>query len=107
MIFHTIYITLKDNSKEAIKRQLALGEKYLANHPGEIAFAASVYDPNVTRHKQVSYLVNEHFDVAFHMMFKDRKSHDAYQVSPRHVKQFIPESNTNWVKIRVFDSVSA
>ena len=61
---------------------------------------------NLARHKQVPYLFNDDaFDVAFHIVFSGRKAHDEYQVSDAHVKHFIPESNPNWVKIRVFDSI--
>ena len=105
-IHHDIFITLKDRSAAAVRRQLELGKKYLANHFGELSFFATVLAHNLTRHKQVSYLFNDDdFDVAFHMVFSDRQEHDAYQVSDAHVKHFIPESNPNWVKIRVFDSV--
>lgn len=106
-VYHEIYITLKDDSEEAIHRQLQLGEKYLTNHPGELKFSAQVMAKDLTRHKQVSYLENETFTVAFKMVFKDRESHDKYQTSDRHVKHFIPESNKNWVKIKVFDSVES
>lgn len=105
-IHHDIYITLKDRSKEARDKQLALGEKYLTNHPGALSYVGTVLAKNLTRHKQKSYLVNEdNFDVAFHIVFKDSKAHDAYQVSDRHVNHFIPESSPNWTKLRVFDSV--
>jgi hypothetical protein len=105
-IHHDIFITLKDKSAARVQKQLALGKKYLANHPGELSFFATVLAHNLTRHKQVAYLFNDDdFDVAFHMVFSDRQAHDAYQVSDAHVNHFIPESNPNWVKIRVFDSV--
>ncbi|PYE88173.1 Dabb family protein [Phyllobacterium leguminum] len=105
-IHHSIYITLKDKSEAAVRKQLELGEKYLSDHPGELSFFATVVARNLTRHKQVAYLFNEdNFDVAFHMIWADAKSHDAYQVSDAHVNHFIPQSNPNWVKIRVFDSV--
>jgi hypothetical protein len=105
-IYHDIYITLKDKSPSAVQRQLELGKKYLANHPGELSFTATVLAHNLTRHKQVPYLFNEdNFDVAFHMVFSGRRAHDDYQVSDEHVKHFIPDSNPNWIKIRVFDSV--
>lgn len=104
-IQHDIFIKLKDSSLDSSKRQLELGIKYLAEHPGQLYFGASCLAFNVDRHKQVPYLVNElDFDVAFHMIFKDAQSHDMYQVSDRHVKHFIPESKGNWSKIRVFDS---
>ncbi|VVE51761.1 hypothetical protein PHO31112_04739 [Pandoraea horticolens] len=105
-IHHSIYITLKDKSPSAIKKQLELGRKYLTKHPGEISFFATVLARNLTRHKQVDYLFNEEdYDVAFIMIFADRHAHDAYQVSDDHVNHFIPKSNLNWQKIRVFDSV--
>lgn len=105
-IHHSIYITLKDKSPDAVKKQLELGKKYLTKHPGELSFFATVVARNLTRHKQVAYLFNEdNFDVAFHMVWADREAHDVYQNSDRHVHHFIPESKPNWVKIRVFDSV--
>ena len=105
-IHHDIFITLKDKSPVAIQKQLELGKKYLDNHPGELSFFATALAHNLTRHKQVSYLFNDDgFDVAFHMVFANREAHDAYQVSDAHVHHFIPESNPNWVKIRMFDSI--
>lgn len=107
-IYHDIYITLKDKSPKAVQRQVELGKKYLSNHPGELSFTATVLAHGLTRHKQVAYLVNDTgFDVAFHLVFDGRQSHDKYQVSDRHVKHFIPESNPNWVKLRVFDSTES
>ncbi|RCS24563.1 Dabb family protein [Phyllobacterium salinisoli] len=103
---HSIYITLKDKNPAAVEKQLELGKKYLNDHPGELSFFATVVAHDLTRHKQVSYLFNEDdFDVAFHMVFADRQAHDTYQISDAHVNHFIPQSNLNWVKIRVFDSV--
>jgi hypothetical protein len=43
------------------------------------------------------------FDVALHMVFDGKASHDKYQEAPRH-KQFIEEQQKNWKKVRVFDS---
>lgn len=105
-IHHDIYITLKDRSSGAVQRQLGLGKEYLADHPGELSFSATVLAQNLIRGKQVPYLVNEDdFDVAFHMVFSSRLAHDEYLASDARVKHFIPESNPNWVKVRVFDSV--
>ena len=104
-IHHDIFITLRDKSPKAVERQLDLGRKYLTNHPGELSFSSTVLAKNLTRHKQVSYLFNDdEFDVAFHVIFANRRAHDVYQTSDQHVNHFIPESNPNWVKIRVFDS---
>lgn len=107
-IYHDIYITLKNHSSSAVQKQLKLGKEYLGTnkHPGELAFSATVLAHNLKRHKQVPYLHNEvDFDVAFHLVFANRRAHDAYQVSDAHVNHFIPESKSNWKELRVFDSV--
>ena len=43
------------------------------------------------------------FDVALHVVFDSKASHDKYQEAPRH-KQFIEEQQKNWKQVRVFDS---
>ena len=43
------------------------------------------------------------FDVALHVVFKDKAAHDEYQKTARHLK-FIEENQANWKKVRVFDS---
>jgi len=43
------------------------------------------------------------WDVALHLYFKNRASHDRYQEAPRH-KQFTDEQRGNWKRVRVFDS---
>ena len=105
MIFHEIFIKLKDASPAAVKKQLDLGREYLSNHPGQLSFAATVLATGLTRHTQVSYLLNDiAFTVCFHITFANAQAHNEYQVSPRHVEHFIPLSNSNWESIRVFDS---
>jgi hypothetical protein len=43
------------------------------------------------------------FDVALHLVFKDKDAHDKYQVSERH-KQFVAAHSNSMKKVRVFDS---
>ena len=43
------------------------------------------------------------FDVALHLVFSDRQSHDLYQVSDRH-QEFIATNRDNWSQVRVYDS---
>ena len=43
------------------------------------------------------------FDVALHVVFKDKASHDQYSRAQRHLK-FIEDNKDNWKKVRVFDS---
>ena len=43
------------------------------------------------------------FDVALHVVFEDKASHDVYQTAPRH-EAFIEECKSNWKQVRVFDA---
>jgi hypothetical protein len=98
MLSHDVYFTLKDKSPAA-KHQLVAGcKQFLANHPGTVWFAAGtlvgVHDRDVN---------DRGFDVALHMVFKNKAAHDQYQETPRHHK-FIEEFKDNWESVRVFDS---
>jgi hypothetical protein len=98
MSAHDVYFTLKDKSAEAKENLVAGCKKYLADHPGTVWFAAGVI---VAEHQRD---VNDrNFDVALHIVFKDKASHDKYQDAPQHHK-FIEEYEQNWEMVRVFDS---
>jgi len=99
MLAHNVYFALKDNSAAAKNKLVDACKKYLSNHPGEVFFAAGTRAEDLTRE------VNDRdFDVALHIVFKDKAAHDKYQDDKRH-KQFIEENKDNWKKVRVFDSV--
>lgn len=98
LIAHNVYFSLKDSTPAAREKLVAACKKYLTKHPGEVFFAAGVVA------KELDRPVNDlGFDVALHIVFEDRKTHDLYQDAPRH-KQFIDENKDNWKKVRVFDS---
>jgi hypothetical protein len=98
MLSHDVYFTLKDKSPEAKKELVAGCKKFLSEHPGTVWFAAGVL---VGEHERE---VNDRgFDVALHIVFKDKASHDKYQEAPGHHK-FIEEFKYNWESVRVFDS---
>jgi hypothetical protein len=98
LLSHDVYFTLKDNSAAAKDKLVAACKKYLAKHPGEVAFAVG------TRVEDLKREVNDQdFDVALHIVFKTRADHDRYQDADRH-KQFIAEHRDNWKRVRVFDS---
>jgi hypothetical protein len=99
LLSHDVYFTLKDNSADAKKKLVEACAKYLTRHSGAVFFAAGVRAEDFTRE------VNDRdFDVALHIVFKDKAAHDKYQESERH-KQFIEEGKDNWKKVRVFDSI--
>ncbi len=100
LLSHDVYFSLKDNSPAARQKLVAACKKYLSDHPGTVFFAAGTLSEDLKRE------VNDrNFDVALHIVFKDRAAHDRYQDAPRH-KQFIEENRANWKKVRVFDATA-
>lgn len=98
MLVHNVYFSLHDNSPAAKEKLLASARKHLTDHPGTVFFAVG------TLADEYSRPVNDkNYDVALHVVFKDRAAHDAYQVAPRHL-EFIVEGKENWKTVRVFDS---
>jgi Stress responsive A/B Barrel Domain len=99
LLAHDVFFALKDNSADAKTKMVAACKKYLSKHPGEVFFATG------TRAEELNRPVNDRdFDVALHIVFKNKEAHDQYQDATRH-KQFIEENQRNWAKVRVFDSL--
>lgn len=98
MLAHMVFFTLKDSSTAGREKLVAACKKYLTGHDGTVHFSAGA------RAAEFDRPVNDQeFDVALHVVFKDKAAHDAYQVAERHQK-FIDENKETWAKVRVFDS---
>ena len=98
MLSHDVYFALKDNSPQAKEKLIAACKKYLTEHPGAVRFAVGPLADEMKRE------VNDRdFDVALHLVFKNKAAHDQYAKAERHLK-FIEENKGNWKKVRVFDS---
>ena len=98
MLAHNVYFALTDNSSEAGEGLVGACKEYLCDHPGVVFFAAGRLNPDLERE------VNDRdFDVALHVIFDRRASHDAYQAAPEHLR-FVEEQKDNWENVRVFDS---
>ena len=98
MIAHNVYFTLKDESAEARATLLAACREYLTGHPDQVSFACGTLADGFERP------VNDRdWDVSLHIVFTDKAAHDRYQDSDRH-HQFVAESQSNWVRARVFDT---
>lgn len=98
LLAHNVFFTLNDDSTDAQDQLVAACHKYLKDHAGVVFFAAGKLVSDLTRE------VNDQaFQVALHVIFQDRASHDAYQVAATHL-QFIEENKANWKQVRVFDS---
>jgi hypothetical protein len=95
---HDVYFALNDNSDAAKATLVAACKKYLTGHEGAVSFGVGTLVGENARP------VNDRdFDVALHIVFRDKASHDKYQEAVRH-KEFIAEQSANWKKVRVFDS---
>jgi hypothetical protein len=98
MLSHDVYFALKDNSPQAKQKLIAACKKYLTDHPGTVRFAVGPLAEEMKRD------VNDRdFDVALHLLFKNKAAHDQYSTAERHQK-FIDETQDTWKKVRVFDS---
>lgn len=98
MLAHNVFFTLKDRSEPAVSRLVESCRTHLTSHPGAIFYACG------TLQKELDRPVNDRdFDVALHIVFDSKESHDAYQVAPRH-NAFVEENKASWAKVRVFDS---
>lgn len=98
MLAHMVFFELKESTPENRDKLVAACQKYLTDHPGTVHFSAG------TRAEEYDREVNDQqFDVALHVVFKDKASHDAYQTAPRHL-EFIEQNKALWSGVRVFDS---
>jgi hypothetical protein len=95
---HMVYFKLKDNTPKSTADLVAACNKYLSGHDGTVYYSAGTLAQDLKRD------VNDRdFDVALHLVFKDRASYDKYADHPRHV-EFINNGKANWDKVRVFDA---
>lgn len=101
MLTHDVYFSLKDKSPEARDKLIAGCKKYLTGHPGTVWFSAG---PLATEFKRE--VNDQDFDVALHVVFKNKAAHDVYQQAERHLA-FIAECQALWSKVRVFDAYVA
>lgn len=95
---HMVFFTLKERTPANRDALVAGCRKYLDGHEGTLHFSVG------TRGEEFKRDVNDQdYDVALHLVFKDKAAHDKYQDAPRHLK-FIDENKALWGKVRVFDS---
>jgi len=98
MLAHNVYFKLVDNSTAAKQQLVEACRKYLSGHAGTVCFAAGILA------EDLAWDVSDRdFDVALHLVFRNRAAHDQYQNSERHLK-FIHEHEGNWKQIRAFDA---
>jgi len=98
MLAHNVFFSLNDPTPENARNLVNECNTYLDGHPGVLFYGAG------TLVKDLDRPVNDHdFDVALHVIFEDRASHDVYQQAERHL-EFIARNKETWKQVRVFDS---
>jgi len=97
-IGHMVFFELKDKSAESKKKLVDACYKYLKNHDGVLYFSAG---PRAEDAKEPVSATD--WDVALHIIFKDKASLDKYAPHADH-KKFIEENRANWKGVKVYDS---
>src|SRR5262245_2805175 len=97
-IGHMVFFELKDKSAESKKKLVDACYKYLKNHDGVLYFSAG---PRAEDAKEGVSATD--WDVALHIVFKDKASLDKYAPHADH-KKFIDENKANWKDVKVYDS---
>ena len=95
---HMVYFKLRNGTESGSKQLVAACNKYLSGHAGTVYYSVGTLARDLDRE------VNDReFDVALHLVFKNKAAHEKYQTHSRHLK-FIEENKSSWEKVRVFDS---
>lgn len=98
VVNHDVFFSLKDSSGAAKEKLVEGCKKYLVQHPGVLFFSVGTLSEELKRP------VNDRdFDVALHIVFRDKAAHDNYQVSKLHT-EFVAANQPTLAKVRVFDS---
>ena len=95
---HMVFFSLKDRSEESRQRFVDSCHTYLADIEGTTYFSVGTIAEDVEEPVSV-----KDFDVALHVVFKDKATKEAYLVHPQH-ERFVEENRPHFAQVRVFDS---
>lgn len=95
---HMVFFTLKSHTPEAVEKFVGSCQKHLSGHEGVDYFSVGTRAADVEEPVSV-----KDFDVALHIVFKNKGARDKYLVHERHVK-FVDENKADFAKVRVFDT---
>jgi quinol monooxygenase YgiN len=97
-IGHMVFFELKEKTAENKKKLVDACYKYLKDHEGVLYFSAGA------RGEEFKAAVNAtDWDVALHLVFKNKAAYDKYLPHPQHLK-FIEEHKDLWKGVKVYDS---
>ncbi|QDV36378.1 Dabb family protein [Tautonia plasticadhaerens] len=95
---HMVFFTLKVRSEESRQRFVDSCHTYLADIEGTTYFSVGTIAEDVEEPVSV-----KDWDVALHVVFRDKATKEAYLVHPQH-ERFVEENRPHFAKVRVFDS---
>jgi hypothetical protein len=95
---HMVFFKLTDSSPKSRAHFAGLCHKYLAKIPGITYFSVGGLADDLNRDVN-----DKDFDIALHVVFKDRAAYEVYATHPDHLK-LIELGAPLWTKVRVFDS---
>jgi len=98
-LMHIVYFWLNEDQTDSDKASFVTGLRSL----GEVASVDRQFigPPANTENRDV---VDNSFDYALILWFKDKAAQDAYQIDPIHLK-FVEDHQTRWEKVVVRDNV--
>ena len=97
MFSHVVIFWTDPKKSNAVDELLAGAKKYLAGIPGILHFHIGKMAPS---HRPV---VDQSYQVALNITFKDKPAQDAYQEHPLHVEFVEKAFKPNCVKVVVYD----
>ena len=97
-IGHMVFFELKDKSKESKQKLVDACYKLLKNHEGVLYFSAGPRAEDIKEGVSAA-----DWDVALHIVFKEKKFLDKYIPHPDH-KKFVEDNRADWKGVKVYDS---
>jgi hypothetical protein len=98
MLAHNVFFSLAENSQAARQAMVEDSHKYLAPIPGIVFYAAGTVS-DVERP-----VVDRGYDVALHVVFRNKEAMEEYLVHPKHL-EYVKKHQPKWKRVRVFDSL--
>ena len=95
---HMVFFQLKEKSPENQKKLIDACYKYLKGIDGIVYFSAGARAEDAKEPVSAT-----DWDVALHVVFKDKEAHKKYLPHPDHVK-FVDENKALWKGVKVYDS---
>jgi hypothetical protein len=99
MLVHSVFFTMKGNLGENQSKAFREGLESLRAIESVEQMFIGIPAPTIKRP-----VIDQAYDYALTVLFRDMKAHDVYQDHPIHTA-FVQKYSNLWEKVRVFDAV--